>query len=126
MEFTVSTTLKCSAEKLYQAWLDSEQHTLMTGGEANVSSEVEGQFTAWDDYISGSNISLIKNQQIKQKWRTVEFSSDEEDSILEINFEEKNGKTSVSMTHSNLPKHGMQYKQGWVDNYFEPMKQYFK
>ncbi|MGB1038804.1 MAG: SRPBCC domain-containing protein [Bacteroidia bacterium] len=126
MEFTVSTTLNCSAEKLFRAWLDSRQHTLMTGGEAKVSSEINGSFTAWDDYISGSNISLIKNQQITQKWRTVEFTPDEEDSILEINFIEKKGITTISITHTNLPEHGMQYKQGWVDNYFEPMKQYFK
>jgi hypothetical protein len=31
----------------------------------------------------------------------------------------------VTIRHKRLPEDGMKYKQGWVDYYFEPMKEYF-
>jgi hypothetical protein len=33
--------------------------------------------------------------------------------------------TRLTLKHTNLPDHGMQYKDGWVEHYFEPMKAYF-
>ena len=60
-----------------------------------------------------------------QSWRTSEFTDDEEDSILEISFLSIGEKTKITINHSKLPEHGMQYKQGWVENYFEPMLEYF-
>jgi len=44
---------------------------------------------------------------------------------LEIFLEEKNEGTRITIRHSELPEHGMQYKQGWVDSYFNPIKEYF-
>lgn len=114
-----------SPEKIYNAWLDSAQHSAMTGGVAEVSNMVGESFTAWDGYISGKNIELVPGKRIVQAWRTVEFSDDEPDSRLEINFEAHAEGTLVTIRHNNLPSHGMQYEQGWIDNYFEPMTSFF-
>lgn len=97
----------------------------MTGGEAQVSDQVGGTFIAWDGYISGTNLVLEDKNRMVQTWRTVEFADDEQNSQLEILFNKVEGGTEISLIHSNLPEHGMQYKQGWVDNYFEPMTEYF-
>ena len=40
-----------SAQELYEAFLSSEQHTAMTGGEVEVDSKGVGHFTACDGYI---------------------------------------------------------------------------
>jgi len=42
MEFELSALILAPPEAIYEAWLDSEGHTKMTGGEAKVSSEVGG------------------------------------------------------------------------------------
>lgn len=60
-----------------------------------------------------------------QAWRTVEFADDEEDSRLEIIFAPVKDSTKLTIKHSKLPAHGEQYKQGWVDSYFDPMQAYF-
>ncbi len=126
IEFEVETLITAPAQTLFNAWLDSDQHTAMTGGEAHVSDEIGGAFTAWDGYISGSNLELSPPGRILQSWRTVEFSDDEADSVLEVLFEPAGDRTRVKIRHSNLPAHGMIYKEGWVENYFEPMKDFFE
>lgn len=124
MKFTVRTHIKASAEIIYKAWLDSQEHIAMTGGSAEVSSLIVCKFTAWDGYISGSDVALDENLRIHQKWQTTEFLDYEEDSAIEIKLNEYESITEIVLTHSNLPEHRMQYKDGWQDHYFTPMRQH--
>lgn len=122
----LSITLPVKAEKLYKAWLDSKQHSLFTGASAKASAKVNGKHSAWDGYISGKNIELKAGKKIVQSWRTTEFVEGAPDSILEVSFSEKAGKTKLDIYHHNLQKgDAKKYKQGWKDFYFTPMKHYF-
>lgn len=125
LEFEVSAVIPATRDELYAAWLDSAAHTAMTGGQANVSAGVGDYFDAWDGYIQGRNLELLPGRRIVQSWRTVEFQDTEPDSQIEITFEDAARGTEVILRHTNLPPHGAQYEQGWVDNYFDPMKAYF-
>jgi activator of HSP90 ATPase len=126
MEFTVSTVIKAPAKKIYDAWLSSKGHARMTGASAKISAKVGAEFEAWDGYIRGKNLILDTHKRIVQSWRTAEFSKAEKDSRLEVVFEKAGAGTKVTIHHTGLPQNGMQYKQGWVDNYFIPMKKYFE
>jgi len=126
VEFEISTRIAVAPETLYHAWLDSAEHSAMTGGAANVNAEPGAAFTAWDDYIAGQNLELIPNHRIVQAWRTHEFAESDPDSRIEIQFDAQEGGTKVTLRHSGLPEDGMKYKQGWVEAYFEPMKAYFE
>ena len=125
MTFTVTSAFKTSAKKLYAAWLSSKKHASMTGGEAITSNVVGDSFSAWGGYISGKNVELIPNTKIVQSWRTNEFTDKDKDSQIELTFKELNGETELTLIHSNVPKDGEKYKQGWEDFYFTPMKTYF-
>jgi activator of HSP90 ATPase len=124
-EFEISDVIPASPDVIYHAWLNSKEHTLMTGGQAKVSAVVGKTFEAWDSYIQGTNLALEAPRRILQHWRTTEFSEDEPNSELEITLEEEGQSTKITIRHSNLPDHGMQYKQGWIEAYFIPMKEYF-
>jgi uncharacterized protein YndB with AHSA1/START domain len=126
VEFEVSAEFSVPRARIYQAWLDSDGHSKMTGSLAQVSDEPGGSFDAWDGYIQGTNLELQPDQRILQSWRTLEFESTDEDSRLEIILTEIPTGTRVTIRHSNLPEHGMQYQQGWVDSYYTPMHEYFK
>jgi len=126
IEFVVSTLIPASEEEIYNAWLSSEGHTLMTGSPASVSADVGSEFNAWDGYIRGRNLDLEYGKRIVQSWRTTEFSDDEDDSQIEVTLEPVGDQTKVTLRHTSLPPHGMQYEQGWVESYFEPMKEYFE
>ncbi len=125
LRFQVSTFIPAPPETVYKAWLTSKSHAAMTGGAANGESHEGGGFTAWDGYIWGRNLELEPGARIVQAWRTSEFTETEPDSRLEILFKPKKGGTTVTIKHSGLPAHGLQYRQGWIDSYYEPMKQYF-
>ncbi len=125
MKFELKATFMAPIEMVFSAWLDSDVHSKMTGGEAKVSDQIGESFTAWDGYIWGKNLEIEPNKRILQSWRTSEFSDEEEDSILELLFSKVNGVTEITLIHSNLPSHGKQYKQGWEDHYFNPMKEFF-
>lgn len=125
IEFTVSDVIPASAQDIYDAWLSSDGHSEMTGGEANTSDEVGEEFDAWDGYINGKNIELDPGRKIVQSWRSSQFEETTPDSLIEVTLEPARGGTVITLRHSDLPDDGGHYEQGWRDHYFEPMKEYF-
>ena len=125
IEFEITDVIPASPAVIYDAWLNSEEHSRMTGGHAEISANVGDPFEAWDGYIQGTNLELDSPRRILQHWRTSEFEETDEESLLEILFAPEEDGTRVTIRHSNLPDHGMQYRQGWNDAYLNPMKVYF-
>ena len=124
-KFTISEVILATPEQIYQAWLSTKGHSAMTGSPAEVEARVKGKFTAWDGYIFGETLELKPNQRIVQAWRTTEFPEGSPDSRVEITLEAVNGKTKITINHSNIPKgQAEDYKQGWQDFYFKPMMEY--
>lgn len=111
---------------VYRAWLDSEEHSEMTGGTAECTDEIGQEFMAWNGYISGTNKALVENEKIVQSWRTTEFKESDPDSELQIDLQETVEGCQLTLTHSNIPEGQSNYEQGWIDHYFIPMKAYFK
>ena len=127
MKFSIKTKIKTSPEQIYHAWLTSKAHGAMTGGDAKCSSKVGGKFSAWDGYILGKNLELIKDKYIKQSWRTIEFDQDQPDSILEIALKEiKPGITELTLSHSVLLPKDLKYKMGWVEKLFRSYESIFR
>lgn len=123
--FELKETFEVNPEIVYSAWLDSEQHADMTGGEAECSDQVGGEFSAWDGYITGTNRALTPNKEIVQAWRTSEFMDEDEDSELLLQFAEIEGGCELTLIHRNIPEGNSDYENGWKEHYFEPMKAYF-
>ncbi|MDP2388671.1 MAG: SRPBCC domain-containing protein [Bacteroidota bacterium] len=125
--FKLSVTLPVGVSELYKAWLNSKQHTAFTGGEANCSAKLNGEFTAWDGYISGKNLELVPDEKIVQEWRAADFAEGDKSSLLQLRFESAGkGKTKLTLLHSQLPDDLVDsYKKGWGDHYFIPMKSYY-
>ena len=126
VEFEISEVFQASPEAVYDTWLDSEGHAAMIGTTAAESNEVGAEFMAHDGYITGKNLELQPGKLIRQSWRTKEFDTAAADSDLEIRLEAEGSGTRLTLKHTNLPEHGMRYKQGWMEHYFAPMKQYFQ
>lgn len=124
--FQIKTTFKVEPYVIYHAWLDSEEHGNMTGGEAQCSDIVGGRFTAWDGYITGTNLSLTPNEEIVQRWRTTEFADTDESSLLTIRLAPYPLGCQLTLIHTEIPDNQPDYEQGWHEQYFEPMKAYFE
>lgn len=124
--FEVKGEVPAPCEDVYLAWLSSELHSAMTGGEAEVDPVVGGQFKAWGDYIVGTTLELEPLHRIVQSWRTTQFNDDDTDSRIEVTFDPSDIGTSVTIRHSNVPDDHLGYENGgWQKSYLDPMKIYF-
>lgn len=124
--FEIWTVVPASPEAIYEAWLDAVAHSAFTGEPATTEAAVGGRFTAFGDYIEGTNRELEPGRRIVQSWRTTEFSDDDPDSLLEVLLEPLDEGTRLVLRHSNVPEgQGKQYEGGWQEHYFEPLKEYF-
>ena len=124
-EFSVSDVLPAGPEAVYEAWLSSEKHGAMTGGGAEIDPQIGGEFMAWDGYIRGRTLELEPGRRIVQSWRTSEFGAADLDSEIEVLLEPVPEGARITINHRHIPAGQSGYEQGWRDNYFDPMREYF-
>lgn len=125
--FEMSTVIPASPDRVYEAWLDSADHSAMTGGDAEIDPRVGGPFTAWDGYIEGTTTELAPGRRIVQRWQTSEFPPGSSPSVLEVELAQHPGGTLLTLRHSEIPEgQGDSYRQGWGDHYFTPMTAFFE
>jgi activator of HSP90 ATPase len=123
---TMSAVIPAAPEVIYDAWISGKEHGAMTGSAATVVAKVGGKYTAWDGYISGKTLELEPGKRIVQSWRSTDFAADAPDSRLEVVLSTAKGGTKVTLKHSDLPAgSSAEYRKGWIDFYFTPMKKYF-
>jgi len=119
--------LPAAPQQIYEAWLDSKAHADFTGSPAKIDPQTGGDYNAWDGYIWGKTLYMEPDRVIRQSWRTSEFPEDAPDSFLELKLEPVEDGTKLTLLHTNIPDgQAEQYRQGWEDFYFAPMKDYFE
>ncbi len=97
-----------------------------TGSPAEGDDQPGSPFTAWDGYITGTNLEIDPPHRILQSWRTTEFPEGAPDSTLEITLEAHPEGTLLRLVHSGFPEgQGEDYRTGWEDFYFAPLRSYF-
>ncbi len=125
-ELMVSDVIPAPIERVYRAFLSSEEHSAMTGSTAVASDEVGGALSAWEGYIHGTNLALEPFTRIVQSWRAADFPADAADSTLEIVLAPKGSHTQITLMHTNLPDGmGGGFTEGWQKFYLAPMHAYF-
>ena len=113
--------------EIYDALLNERTHSEFTGAKATCERYVGGKFSAWNGYITGTNVKLESARRIVQEWRTSEWPDGFGPSLLEFQFQPKEGGTEVRLVQSNVP--AMQanfYKKGWAEFYWKPLRKYFR
>ncbi len=122
----LETSVLASPERVYAAWIDSGEHSELTGGEAIIDARVGGKHSAWSGYIEGRFVALEPGKRLVMSWRTTEFDPTDPDSQLEIRFSPDGGGTRLELEHTDLPPGGAdKYTTGWREFYFVPMAKYF-
>ena len=113
--------------EVYDAFLKAKKHAGFTQSKATCDASIGGEFTAYDGYIFGTILELEEGRRIVQKWQTTEWPADAQPSIVEIILKEKEGATELTMVHSSVPaEQAESYRQGWIDYYWDPLKEYFQ
>jgi uncharacterized protein YndB with AHSA1/START domain len=122
----LSAIFPTTAARIYEAWLDANEHSKLTGAVATIEAQVGGKHTAHDGYIWGTILELSPGRRIVQAWRTPDFPADHHDSRLELSFTDVAAGAEVTIAHSSIPEgQGAKYEDGWREFYFKPMATYF-
>lgn len=113
--------------EVYDALLDPRKHSEFTGSPAKTSARVGAKFEAWDGYITGKNLELIKDKKIVQEWETTEWPKGYPRSRLEITLTPRNGGTELKLVQTGVPAGQVEeYTGGWHSAYWEPLTEYLK
>ncbi len=116
---------EATPEEIYDILLDPRKHSEFTGSPSTTNAKVGARFTAWDGYISGKNLELVKGRKIVQEWKTTEWPEGYPVSRLEFTLAAKKGGTELKMVHSNVPAEQVaDYTDGWKSSYWDPLKEY--
>ena len=127
--FKQQVTFNATAEELYEQIMDAKKHAKLTRHKTTMSRKVDGEFSLFDGSAYGKNVELIPGKKIVQTWRMRQDNWPEE-VMSEITFDFHDagkGKTKLLFTQSNIPANvADEFKQGWKDYYWEPLKALFK
>jgi len=114
-----------SPHEVYEALMDSKKHAEFTGSTARISRKVNGDFMAYDGYITGRNLELVPDQKIVQEWHAVDWEPGQTSQITFKLTAIPTG-TRLDFTHTGLPEGTeAEFTQGWIDNYWQPMQKMF-
>ena len=112
--------------QVYDAFINARKHAEFTGAKATCDPRVGGEFAAYDGYITGKILELVRARKVVLEWKTTEWPVGYPPSRLEFTFEEKGDGTEVIMVHSDVPdQQAENYRQGWIDYYWKPLREYF-
>ncbi len=118
--------------EVYELLMDSKKHAKFTGSKAKIGREVGGKISAYDGYIEGTNLELVEDKKIVQKWRGSDWPEDHyskasfilENKLFRKKLKQKaTGGTKLIFFQEDVPEDQYQaISEGWKEHYWEPMK----
>ena len=124
MEYkTVDHSLKLagSPHQVYELLMDSEKHSAFTGGKAEISREVGGDFTIMGGGLGGKNLELVEDKKIVQSWRAGDWPEGHYSTVTFL-LEEEEGETRLSFVQAGVPASAYEsINDGWRTYYWGPM-----
>ena len=114
-------------KELYDLYMDAKKHSAVTQSKAKINAKVGAAFSAYNGFILGKNLQLVKDKQIVQSWRGSDWKKTDTDSTFIINLEAKGKDTVLHMTHANIPdQHVKGITSGWHEFYWDLWKDHLK
>lgn len=117
-----TVTFPASPHEIYELLMNSKKHAKFSGGAANVSAKVGGRVEAYDGYIEGKNVELVKDKKIVQDWRASDWPEGVW-SVVRFELEPTKTGTRLSFTQTGVPQEFVSdITTGWKEFYWTPMK----
>ena len=115
-----------SPHEVFELLMDSKKHSAFTGHKADISRKKNGKFTAYDEWIAGKNLEIVKDKKILQSWRGADWEKGHF-SKAEFRLEKKGKGCKLIFTQNGVPDNKYSdINQGWKDHYWKKMKDYLK
>ena len=117
-----SVRIKAKLSEVYSALMETKKHAKFSGAPAKISAKVGGKFTAYDGYINGENLELVKDKKIVQSWHAQSWPEGHFSKVT-FNFKPFEGGTKLLFYHTGIPDTAYEsIKKGWYEHYWDPIK----
>lgn len=117
-----TVNFRSSPHDVYEALMDEKKHSQFTESKASISRKVGGKISAYDGYIEGKNLQLIKDKKIVQEWRSSEWP-DGHYSRATFSITKTKSGAKLIFTQTNVPnEHYKSISDGWKEHYWQKMK----
>ncbi len=114
--------------RVYECYLDEDEHGDITGGEAEIEAEEDGIFSAYDGYATGTILELEIASLIVQTWRANEkdWPADHFSEIKIVLQDHPDG-CLMKFSQKGIPAtHYDAIAKGWMEFYWEPMEEHLQ
>lgn len=116
--------LNATPDLLFLALTNPTIIKLWSGDDAEMSTEINSEFSLWSVGICGKNLEFIENKKIVQEWY---FGDQEMPSIVTILLHEHTKGTSVELRHTNIPDEAYDdIVEGWNNEYFGALQEFYE
>lgn len=123
-----TVALPGTPEEVYEALMTSRGHAAFTSASARISPRVGGSIMAWDGYIHGTNVELVPNRRIVQRWQPAEEEWPEgHESTVTFVLAAARGGTRLTFLHTDVPRDQVHHlRAGWKESYWQPLRAYLR
>lgn len=122
---TMRIDLPVYPERVYRAWLDSHEHSLITGHPAQIEAKTGGRLCLLSNKVNGEILTLVPFDQLKFSWHMIEIQ-DCINPLIELYLEPTCTGTELTIHHTGIPAHqARQLINWWELTYLRPLKSYF-
>jgi uncharacterized protein YndB with AHSA1/START domain len=126
-EINHTVVIHAPPSAVFNALMDSKQHSAFTGEPAKISTKPGGAFTCYDGYINGFNLELDPSKLIVQAWHSENWPRETWSVVVFKLSKLASGKTKLSFTHVGVPAGDYEAKnKGWRTHYWEPLKKFLE
>jgi activator of HSP90 ATPase len=117
--------LPASPDRLYDMYLDPEQHAAFTGSPVTVEARPGTLFRAFDGALSGTILHVEPKRLIVQTWRSTNWREGALDSILVLTFWPDADGARIELIHANVDDGDFAgVSHGWEKYYWTPWRAY--
>jgi activator of HSP90 ATPase len=120
-----SVVFETEPHEVYETLMDSKKHAAFTGAKAKIGRYVGDSFSVWDDWATGTNVEIVPDKKIVQKWRGADWPKDHYSQVM-FELKKVDRGTRLDFTQTNIPEAFYEeIAEGWKEWYWEKLKAYF-
>lgn len=121
----MAASLPALPDRLFDMYLDENEHAALTGLPATIEPHPGGEFRAFDGMLAGKILHLEPKTLIVQSWRSANWPLTAMDAVLILSFWPAEDGARIELVHANVPEEDFAgVSQGWERYYWTPWRNY--
>ncbi len=121
----LAASLPASPDRLFDMYLDSDEHSAFSGSPVTISPQPGAAFSAFNDVLTGTILQVVPKRLVVQSWRSPHWGPADLDSTLILTFLPEGDGGRIELTQVNVIDTDFAgVSQGWEKFYWTPWRAY--